>query len=262
MDHTDSIAQLAAALVKASAEMPQVKRTRTADTGKFKYQYADLADLIEVTRPVLAKHGLTVTQALEEEFKPAPDNFVVSVTTTLLHESGEWISSTFSMPAPSANPQTIGSVITYARRYAYQSVLGIAAEDDDDATIAEHAARSTTKPSPVVTSHWDSGASNPGAFVLTFGKHKGKTLREAGTGYARWLIDKMQQSRNQTGGMSERDAALLEVCEAFLRETPVEQTEQPQNVEQPKSDITPPAIVQQLAETFDAELVEEDDIPF
>jgi hypothetical protein len=66
MDHTDSIAQLAAALVKASAEMPQVKRTRTADTGKFKYQYADLADLIEVTRPVLAKHGLTVTQALEE----------------------------------------------------------------------------------------------------------------------------------------------------------------------------------------------------
>ncbi len=128
------------------------------------------------------------------------------------------MSSTFSMPAPSTNPQTIGSVITYARRYAYQSVLGIAAEDDDDAAIAEHAAQAIAKPSPVVTSHWDSEASDPGAYVLTFGKHKGKTLREAGTGYARWLIDKMQQSKNQTGGMSERDAALCKYAKpSFMK---------------------------------------------
>src|SRR5690606_11085019 len=76
-------------------------------------------------RAPLSKHGTAVLQP------PCAQGPTVTVTTWLAHKSGEWIQSDLTMTAAQNTPQGIGSCITYARRYALQSMVGIAPEDDD-----------------------------------------------------------------------------------------------------------------------------------
>jgi hypothetical protein len=80
-------------------------------------------------RPALSKHGLAVTQTLDENRPDTPP--CVRLITTLMHASGEWIAGTMEMPVQQQNAQGFGSAITYARRYALAAILGIAADDDD-----------------------------------------------------------------------------------------------------------------------------------
>lgn len=222
MEQSDSIAALAKALAAASAEYPKVIKGREVDSGKYKYHYADLADLMETVRPTLSKHGLSVAQMLE----PHGPGFItedgemrgiaIGLTTMLMHESGEWMCSTFTLPSPSAAAQTVGSVITYARRYAYQSIIGIATEEDDDGAAASTPpARREQAARPKATEQ-QQNIEDPGAFVLPFGKHKGKTLREAGRHYAQYLVDKINEGEQENGKLSPRDEALREVMSRFL----------------------------------------------
>jgi hypothetical protein len=102
--------------------MPNVRKTGTGNYGKF----AELHELIEAVRGVLAKNGL----AFMQDVSGLPDGRI-GVTTILVHTSGETIATgPLPMPAP-ADPQKVGSAITYARRYALMATLGIATEDDD-----------------------------------------------------------------------------------------------------------------------------------
>ena len=113
------------ALVLALAEMPNVRKTGTGNYGKF----AELHELIDAVRPVLAKHSLSFMQ----DVSGLPDGRI-GVTTILVHASGEKIATgPLPMPAP-ADPQKVGSAITYARRYALMATLGLATEDDDGAS--------------------------------------------------------------------------------------------------------------------------------
>ena len=115
-------AELDTALVAALAEMPNVRKTGTGNYGKF----AELSELIDSVRPVLAKHGL----AFSQDVSGLPDGRI-GVTTILVHTSGaRFATGPLPMPAP-ADPQKVGSAITYARRYALMATLGLAAEDDD-----------------------------------------------------------------------------------------------------------------------------------
>jgi hypothetical protein len=91
----------------------------------FKSNYADLASVWDAIRQPLASHGLSVVQM------PIADGPRVTVTTLLMHTSGQWISSDLTITAKEDSPQAVGSAITYARRYALQSVAGVAPEDDD-----------------------------------------------------------------------------------------------------------------------------------
>lgn len=112
-------------LVDLHADMHNVARNQEADTGTFSYRYADLASILEVVRPILAKHGFAVLQEL------CPGALgEAHLRTTLLHVSGGFTTSMFSMPS-GTRPQEVGSAVSYARRYALMAVLGIAAEDDD-----------------------------------------------------------------------------------------------------------------------------------
>ena len=133
MKHSDSIANLAAALVKVQAELEPVKREHTAKIptksgGSYSYSFASLEDVFACSRQLLTKHGLAVTQ-LPCETQNGGDG----LRTVLLHESGEFISAVLPLRSQDANMQGLGAAITYARRYGYQSVVGIAAEEDDDA---------------------------------------------------------------------------------------------------------------------------------
>lgn len=131
-DHSETIGKLAEALSKASGvfEMAVKDKENPAYKGS---KYTPLENLIDATRPALAANGLAVLQL------PKLVSQNVRVTTILAHSSGEWISSDLELPGTMRerfDAQSVGSGITYARRYAYQSILNIAGEVDDDGNAA------------------------------------------------------------------------------------------------------------------------------
>lgn len=123
MEHSESVNQIAAALIAAQGDMESAKRT--ADNPFFKSKYADLAICIETARPVLKSHGLGVIQSAD------CDGDLAVVETMLIHTSGEWFKSRTVLRPSKADPQGMGSAVTYARRYAYMAIIGMASEDDD-----------------------------------------------------------------------------------------------------------------------------------
>ena len=132
---SEDTSKIIPALVKALGGMEDIARTRTAEIptksgGKFTYEYADLHDVLAYLRPRLAEHGLAVTQSAFT----LDGNTAVS--STLLHESGQWIESPpLRLPAGS-DAQAHGSSISYSRRYSLLALLGLATEDDDGAAAS------------------------------------------------------------------------------------------------------------------------------
>jgi len=122
MEHSETINQIAAAVIAAQGEMGSAKKT--ADNPFFKSKYADLAGVVETARPVLTRHGLGVVQSAD------CDGELAVVETLLVHTSGEWFKSRTVLKPTKADPQGMGSAVTYARRYAYMAIIGMAAEDD------------------------------------------------------------------------------------------------------------------------------------
>ena len=123
MEHSETINQIAAAVIAAQGELGTAKKT--ADNPFFKSKYADLAAVVETARPVLTRHGLGVVQSAD------CDGELAVVETLLVHTSGEWFKSRTVLKPTKADPQGMGSAVTYARRYAYMAIIGMAAEDDD-----------------------------------------------------------------------------------------------------------------------------------
>ena len=123
MTHSESINEIATALAKAQGQIEGAKKD--AANPFFKSKYADLASVWDACRAALASNGLAVIQS------PAAEGTRVSVDTLLTHSSGQWVAGTVSVTAREDSPQAIGSAITYLRRYALQSFVGVAPEDDD-----------------------------------------------------------------------------------------------------------------------------------
>lgn len=124
MIKSDTITNLAGALVKAQSEMGNA--TKGAANPFFKSRYADLNAIREACMPVLAKHGLSVLQPT------VTIDGKKFVETLVMHESGEFIGGhTEILAVKETDAQAQGSGISYARRYGLQSLLCIGAEDDD-----------------------------------------------------------------------------------------------------------------------------------
>ena len=123
MNKSESITELAKALNKFQAECSGAKKD--ADNPFFGSKYANLEAVINCAKSALDNNGLAISQF------PVMDQGYAGVETILMHSSGEWISNTLLLACKKQDPQAMGSAITYARRYAYQSVLGIPSEDDD-----------------------------------------------------------------------------------------------------------------------------------
>jgi len=119
---------LATALSKAQGEMPAVKFD--SKNPFLKNNYASLGAIIATSKPILAKHGLAVTQLVYNEGDQ------VGVETILMHSSGEHISTRISMATEAEKgksaAQVAGSIITYLRRYSLSSILGLYADEDGD----------------------------------------------------------------------------------------------------------------------------------
>ena len=129
MNKSESIKELATALSKAQGEIVDAGKANQA----YNYKYADLSQILQIVRPIFSKHGLSVTQ-MPLDYESANR---IGVETMLMHSSGEWINSSFSMPMQQSKQMTqaqcAGSILTYARRYALAAVAGITQEDNDAA---------------------------------------------------------------------------------------------------------------------------------
>lgn len=127
---SDNSSSIFAALVKFKAECPQIPRESTVKVttrsgSSYEFRYADLPTIDRIITPHLTKNGLAISQ-----FVGGPG----SLTTVLVHESGEYMSTVSSMPVDGVvDKQTLGGVITYLRRYALCAILGIVSDDDLDA---------------------------------------------------------------------------------------------------------------------------------
>jgi hypothetical protein len=123
---SETKSELAAALAAAQAEIRDPERNKSGQVrGRSGYRYAGLDDLLRAIRPVLARHGLAVTQPIEVvEGQPC-------LVTQLRHASGEVVCSTWPLAWPNG-AQERGSELTYARRYTLEGLVGVAATDDDD----------------------------------------------------------------------------------------------------------------------------------
>lgn len=143
MNKSESINELAAALAKAQGEIHGAKKDSL--NPHFKSKYADLASVWEACRAPLSKNGLAVVQTME------PRESGVTLITALMHASGQWVSSELPMSiAANATPQAVGSAITYARRYALSSMVGVAPDEDDGeaAMTRPPMAQNITPPKP------------------------------------------------------------------------------------------------------------------
>jgi len=132
---SEELKDLFGALAKAQAEMRFAEYNN--NNPYYKSKYADLSEFIRVSRPALTKHGLSVIQ----QIIPNEDGQNI-LHTILAHSSGQWIESRMRIIPPKSDIQTLGSYITYLRRYSYASLVGIvASDDDDDGEIATHSYR-------------------------------------------------------------------------------------------------------------------------
>jgi hypothetical protein len=123
MKSSELINELANALCNAQGQMGGA--VKDSSNPFFKSSYADLTSVIKATKQPFSDNGLSYTQF------PVSNEHGVGVSTRLMHVSGQWLEMEYTLPTVKKDPQASGSAITYARRYALQSIAGIPTADDD-----------------------------------------------------------------------------------------------------------------------------------
>jgi hypothetical protein len=159
---SDSIASLAAALSKAQGELANPDKSLVGSVnmdgrgGRERlFRYAPLSSGLDIVRKTLGKHEIAVVQTTSFDQGAS----VIQLTTTLAHASGEWISSEWPVCrlAELQTPRRMGAALTYARRYALFTMVGIAGEDDLDAPDLGSAAEAADN----LTSNGQSSSPDP-----------------------------------------------------------------------------------------------------
>ena len=124
MMHSPEIDKIALALAKAQGAMSPAEKN--AINPHFNKSYADLADCWDAARAPLAANELAIIQLTGNSGN------MISLTTMLIHSSGQWFRSTLALRPVKDDPQGAGSAITYMRRYGFNAMVGIAQEEGDD----------------------------------------------------------------------------------------------------------------------------------
>ena len=167
---SESIACLAAALAKAQAELTNPEKSLVATIrpngpgeAERSFRYAPLSSGLDIVRKTLGQHEIATVQTTAIDQTAG----IVNLTTVLAHSSGEWIASDWPVCAISetATPHRMGAALTYARRYALFTLVGIAGEDDIDAPDLKAPmppASAAAKPAPNRHGRLNGGQTIPG----------------------------------------------------------------------------------------------------
>jgi hypothetical protein len=137
MKSSEQVNELATALCKAQGDMGGA--VKDSSNPFFKSSYADLTSVIKAIKQPFSDNGLSYTQF------PVSNEHGVGVSTRLMHTSGQWLEMEYTLPTVKKDPQASGSAITYARRYALQSIAGIPTADDDAESSMLRGAANDTK---------------------------------------------------------------------------------------------------------------------
>jgi ERF superfamily protein len=140
-ERSESIKELAGALAKAQAAIQPAKKE--SENPHFRSKYADLSSIWDACREPLAKNGLSVLQMPTDS-----EAGRVGLTCMLLHSSGEYISCTVSTKLRQEDAQSVGSALTYLRRYTLAAMVGIVADEDDDGNSASAPGRQQSTSAP------------------------------------------------------------------------------------------------------------------
>ena len=188
MRFSNSLTNIATALSKVQKEIKNPIKNQINNGVQGAPKYANLEDTLqEYVRPICSKYGISIFQSIKSD-----DNGRVGVCTTLLHETGEYIEGDFvycDVVIPTSKSgnkiltegQATGVCITYLRRYSLNAALGINGDKDTDGSYSDE----PTQDDPLT---YEEALD----FEITFGKHKGKTLKEIwreDLQYIEWLAD-------------------------------------------------------------------------
>jgi hypothetical protein len=194
MKTSEQLNEIGAALANAQAELSTAKK----DSSGYGYNYSDLASVLATAKPVLEKNGLSVTQLVGKSTLTE-----VSLTTILLHKSGQFISEESSIGIPEMNKinvtQKAGAAISYLRRYSLQAILGMASEDNDASTDA--------RPIPQATSGLARTNLEPSGSTLTVTKSTDAPPKMTDT-QAKETVKAPSFSRNKTKTTSSNDLGI------------------------------------------------------
>jgi hypothetical protein len=188
MRYSENLSNIAAALAKVQAEIKNPIKDQVNKGVQGAPKYANLEDTLQdYVRPICSKYGISIFQSIKSD-----ETDRVGIATTLLHESGEFIESDFvycKVVIPTNNSgkpiltegQATGVCITYLRRYSLNAALGINGDKDTDGSYSD----TPTEDEPLT---YETAL----AYVITFGKHKDKTLKDiyhADRDYINWLAN-------------------------------------------------------------------------
>ena len=143
MKTSESVTKISAALLKAQRAITFASKDAT--NPHFKNKYADLPSVIDAIKPALNDSGIVFLQT----FSPS-DTGSLALTTRLMHESGEWIEDTATLPLAKNDPQGYGSSATYARRYSLAAITGLYQDDDDGVAAMRPVAKPAAKAAPEI----------------------------------------------------------------------------------------------------------------
>ena len=178
---SETIGAIAAALAKAQAELTNPEKSLVATIRASNpreqdqtFRYAALSSGLDIVRKALGGHEIATVQttAIDKEAG------LIRLTTTLAHSSGEWLSSEWPVCpiAETAAPRRMGAALTYARRYALFTLVGIAGEDDLDAPDLGAGGNSDTKPGLDIQTSTKPVTDEP-SFAPSGASRKGKVIR-------------------------------------------------------------------------------------
>lgn len=226
MNELRDIGKIALALSKAQGAFEPVQKTRPAKVqmksgGTYTYMFADLSDVFAAIKAALKEQELCVCQGIVV----TPEG--EQLETLLIHSSGQYLRNLVPLSvAQGTGPQALGSALTYARRYGLTALIGIAAEEDDDAQSAEAARKEnpqtkSQKAKPPEEPHSVNHAelTELDKYALPMGGYKGIKLYERPLAFWRNYLPKLQDALN-TGQVPAGDVAgakeAVEALEFFL----------------------------------------------
>ena len=176
MKTSESLSKISPALLKAQRAITFASKDAT--NPHFRSTYADLPSVIEAIKPALNEAAIVFLQT----FSPSEAGFI-AVTTRLIHESGEWIEDTATVPLPKSDPQGYGSAATYARRYSLAAITGLY-QDDDDGNAASatktppKVAKVTERQAEELQALADEVGADVAAFFAFVASHTGGTINK------------------------------------------------------------------------------------
>src|SRR5580698_10020417 len=185
MRFSPSISNLATALAKAQIELVNPEKSLTATIqsagpgGKEQtFSYASLSSGLDIVRKTLGQHEIATVQTTAVDQATG----LINLTTLLAHASGEWIASDWPVCSviETETPHRMGAALTYARRYALFTLVGIAGEDDLDAPdIAAPISQKSEPAKPKTSNHKSNGSGAPTAVAPVIKLRKGQEVRPA-----------------------------------------------------------------------------------